>query len=183
MENTNVSIEKEEESKTVVVEPVIEETPKIMEEQVTPNEEPTTTEDTSSSEKIESTTENVEKKEDEDVSPSTSEKPIDEQENVIDTNPTVPSATVSPGRANVPLKEVNETETMPNGTENTISKKRELDQEDEQPEENIKDNEERMIDQTKKMKTNDSTDTPIIETKETENNHMGNGTTTTAVEV
>jgi len=112
-------------------------------------------------------------------------KPVDEQENVTDTNVTVPPPTsVSPGRANIPLKEVNESEkeeaiVHTNGTENTISKKREL--EDEQHEETSTDNDERTVDQTKKIKTSEATDIPIIETNETEKNIIVNGNT--AVEV
>jgi len=114
-------------------------------------------------------------------------KPTDEQENVTDTNTTVPPISLSPSRVNVPLKEVNESEkeeaaVMTNGTENGISKKRELEQEDEQSEETTNGNDERTtVDQTKKIKICESTDTPIMETKEIENNIIVNGTT--AVEV
>ena len=128
---------------------------------------------------------NVEKNDDE-VVPSTTPKPIEEQENVTDTNTTVPPTSLSPGRV-VPLKEVNESEkeeaaVMINGTENGISKKRELEQDDEPSEETTNGDDERTtVDQTKKIKICESTDTPIMETKETENNIMVNGTT--AVEV
>jgi hypothetical protein len=113
--------------------------------------------------------------------------PTDEQENVTDTNTIVPPTCLSPGRVNIPLKEVNESENeepalIPNGTENGISKKRELEQEDESTEETTNDNDERNgLDQSKKIKISDATDTPIIETKEPENNIIVNGTT--AVEV
>jgi len=113
-------------------------------------------------------------------------KPTDEQENVTDTNTTVPPTSLSPGRV-VPLKEVNESEkeeaaVITNGTANGISKKRELEQDDEPSEETTNGDDERTtVDQTKKIKICESTDTPIMETKETENNIMVNGTT--AVEV
>jgi len=115
-----------------------------------------------------------EEKNDDEVVPSTTPKPIDEQENVTGTNL---SASVSPGRANVPFKEVNESEKEENGTENINTKKRELDNEDEQIQEKILDNDERTGDQTKKIKISESTDTPTVETKESENNLIINGTT------
>jgi hypothetical protein len=116
-----------------------------------------------------------EEKNDDEVVPSTTPKPIDEQENVTNTNV---SASVSPGRANVPFKEVNESEKEENGIENINTKKRELDNEDEQIQEKILDNDERTGgDQTKKIKISESTDTPIVETKESENTLIVNGTT------
>jgi len=184
MENTNTPIQNQE--STPVVESVTEETPNTITEN-TPiiNGGPSTTEET----------ESVENNEDETVPPppttTTTEeeitKPTDEQENVIDTNTTVPPTCLSPGRVNVPLKEVNESEkeeaaVITNGTENGLSKKRELEQEDEQPEVNTNDNDERTNgDQIKKIKTSEVTDTPIIETTEPENNIIVNGNT--AVEV
>jgi hypothetical protein len=176
MENTDVPIQNE------VVESVTEETPTIENTPII-NCEPSTTEETL-------VTESVENKEDEIVPPTIEEeitKPIEEQENVTDTNPTVPSTSLSPGRANIPLKEVNESENeeaavLTNGTENGISKKRELEQEDEQPEETTNDNDERTGgEQIKKIKISEATDTPIIEPNETENNILVNGNT--AVEV
>jgi hypothetical protein len=117
--------------------------------------------------------ENIDKNDDE-VVPSTTPKPIEEQENVTDTN-TIVSASVSPGRANVPFKEVNESEkeegtTIVNGTENVNNRKRELDNEDEQVQEKTLDNEERVGDQTKKIKITESMDTPAVVTKELEKN-------------
>jgi hypothetical protein len=173
MENTETPIITEE--PTTVTETVTEETPKVNGEQPI----------------VEEPTEEVTEKETPTTTTTITEetaKPIDEQENVTDTNGTVPPPTcVSPGRANIPLKEVNETEKEEavvhtngtNGTENTLSKKREL--EDEQHEETPTDNDERVGDQTKKIKTSDVTDTPIIETNETEKNIIVNGNT--AVEV
>jgi len=122
---------------------------------------------------------------DDEVVPSTTPKPIEEQENVADTNVIAP-ASASPCRANVPFKEVNESEreectTVVNGIENINNKKRELDNEDEQVQEKILDNNERTGDQTKKIKITESTDTPIVETKELENNATVNGTTTIEV--
>jgi hypothetical protein len=182
MENIETPIENE--TPTAVVEPVTEET--TTENTPIINGEQTTTEETP-------ITECVDKKEEE-ITPATTTateeeitKVTDEQENVIDTNSTVPSTSLSPGRANVPFKEVNESEkeeaaVVTNGIENGISKKRELEQEDEQTEETTNDNEERTAgDQTKKIKISEATDTPIMETKETENNIIVNGNT--AVEV
>jgi hypothetical protein len=174
MENTETPVQTEETTK--VVETIIEDTL-----QTTENVEPPTTEETP-------ITKDVEKKEEEIMPTMTTTekeitKPIDEQENVTDTNTTVPPTSLSPGRVNVPLKEVNESEkeeaaVITNGTENGISKKRELEQEDEQSEETTNDNDERTgIDQPKKIKISETTDTPIIEAKETENNIIVNGTT------
>ncbi|CAF3546797.1 unnamed protein product [Adineta steineri] len=186
MENTDVSVQKEE--STPIVELAKEDTPKINGEQAitedTPkkiNGEQTITEETSSK-SIEETA-SVETKEDEVIPPRKST----EQENVTDTNMAVPPTCVSPGRANVPLKEVNESEkeessaVITNGTENNISKKRELEQEDEQPEETTNDNDEKTSDQTKKLRITEANDTPIIETKESEKNMIVNGNT--AVEI
>jgi len=152
-----------------------ETTPVINGEQPVPviNGETSTTEETPVTESVESKEEIV--------------PPTDEQENVTDTNAVVPPTSLSPGRVNIPLKEVNESEKeepalIPNGTENGISKKRELEQEDETTEETTNDNDERNgVDQTKKMKISETTDTPIIETKEPETNIIVNGNT--AVEV
>ncbi len=190
MENTDVPIQNDEST------PVVESITKIIEDSPTINGEKPITDDTvtinGEQPIIEETsgTENTEIIEDE-IVPSTTEettKLIDEQENTVGTNTTVTPTCVSPGRVNVPLKEVNESEKeepasvpITNGTENTISKKRELEQEDEQPEETTNDNDERTIDQTKKIKISEAIDTPIIETKELENNIIVNGNT--AVEV
>ena len=112
--------------------------------------------------------------------PSTTPKQEEEQENFIDTNPTI----ASPSRCNEPFKEVNESDNessinIVNSTENKNNKKRELDSEDEQrrEEENV-DNNEETGGQTKKIKINESTDSPITETKEPENNIIVNGTAT-----
>lgn len=175
MENTDVVVE----SKTVE-EPTIEEPTKPMEKKMLEE-----TEETTKSVEEETTTETVEEKEEVLVpSISTEEettRPTDEQENVTGTNTTVPPTSLSPGRANVPLKEVNESENeepvvLSNGTETANSKKRELEQEEERPEENDGDLDDRSGDQTKKMKTNEPVDTPVIETKETEINLAVNGT-------
>jgi hypothetical protein len=76
---------------------------------------------------------------------------------------------------------VNESATTVNGTENINSKKRELDNEDEQIQEKILDNDERTGDHIKKIKTSESTDIPPIETKELENSIVVNGTSTVEV--
>jgi hypothetical protein len=192
MENTETPIQNEE--STPIVPSVTEETsqktnditPVIIDEQCTTettpvingeqsttepapviNNEPSTTEKTSVTESVE-----------EEIVP-----PTDEQENVTDTNTIVPTTCLSPGRVNIPLKEVNESEKeepalIPNGTENGISKKRELEQEDESTEETTNDNDERNgLDQTKKIKISEATDTPIMETKESEPNIIINGNT------
>ena len=171
MENTETTIQKEE--STTVIPEVTEETPT----ETVPIVNGETT----------SVTETVEKKEEKEET-STTMKSTDEQENVTDTNTTVPPASLSPGRANIPLKEVNESEkeeptvVLPNGTENGISKKRELEQEDEVTEETTTDNDERNgLDQSKKIKISETIDTPIMETKEPEKNIIVNGNT--AVEV
>jgi hypothetical protein len=196
MENTETAPIQTEESASVVPS-VTEETPQttnditpvIVDEQPTPiiSGEQTTTE-TVPVINGETTTPTTTEE------PSVTEKegeivpPTDEQENVTDTNTVVPPTSLSPGRVNIPLKEVNESEKeepalIPNGTENGTSKKRELEQEDESTEETSHDNDERNgVDQTKKIKISDATDTPIVETKEPENNIIVNGTTT-AVEV
>jgi hypothetical protein len=175
MENTEAPIQTEETTK--VVEPVTEETSKINGEQPI-IEEPSEEVTEKTGDEVPTTTTTITEE---------TAKPIDEQENVTDTNLTVPPTCLSPGRANVPLKEVNESEKEEpvvhtngtNGTENTNSKKREL--EDEPHEETPNDNDERVVDQTKKIKTSEATDTPIIETPETEKNIIVNGNT--AVEV
>lgn len=178
-EQTPVSTEETTTTTTVpVVETVTEETP-IVNGEVEPVTENVETTNTETIPPTESTTTEVVEEE--------TTKPTDEQENVTDTNAIVPPTSLSPGRVNVPLKEVNESEkeeaaVIPNGTENGISKKRELEQEDEPTEETTTDNDERNgNDQIKKIKTSETIDTPIIETKEPENNIIVNGNT--AVEV
>lgn len=109
----------------------------------------------------------------------TGKSTIDEQENVTTTNGVAPTA-LSPGRVNVPLKEVNESEKeetniIANPTETTISKKRELEQEEPRNEENGTDSDERTGDQTKKLKTADTVDAAIMEPKEVELNPVANG--------
>lgn len=190
MENTETPIPTEESTK--VVESVTETTPTTATTTIVENTPIVNGEETP-------VTENVETKEDEVVPPSEPATlevketepeittPTDEQENVTDTNAVVPPTCLSPGRANIPLKEVNESgkeeaAVITNGTENGISKKRELEQEDEQPEETTNDNDERNgSDSIKKIKTSETIDTPIIESKEPENNIIINGNT--AVEV
>ncbi|CAF4358914.1 unnamed protein product [Rotaria sp. Silwood2] len=197
----------EETSKTIDEQPVSEHTsksdvePSTSEDTPTTNDEPVVTEDTTKTNDEQQTNEEppvttteeatpmLENKEEKVVllSPPTEEDkmiPTDEQENATDTNPSASTASVSPNRTNVPLKEVNESEkeesiVLTNGTDNTISKKRELEQEDDKPD-GTNDSEERTGDQTKKIKISESTDTPIIDSKETEN-IMVNGNT--AVEV
>lgn len=169
-ESTTVTPKVTEETSTTVTE--IEPTPLVNGESTTT---PVTTEETTTA------TETVEEKEE--IVP-----PTDEQENVTDTNTNLPPTSLSPGRANIPLKEVNESEKeepalLPNGTENGMSKKRELEHEEESSEETNNDNDDRNgLDQSKKIKISESTDTPIIETKEADNNGIVvNGNT--AVEV
>ncbi|CAF0856204.1 unnamed protein product [Adineta ricciae] len=200
MENTEAPIQTEE--PTTVVEPVAEDTSKInedsittketlkmngeqstpVEEEVKTNGQEATTEDVSSKTMEETSVEK--KQEEEETAPLN--KSVTEQENVTDVCTTVPAACVSPGRANVPLKEVNESEkeestVISNGTDSTNSKKRELEQEDESTEETATDSDDRSNDQTKKIKIAEPTETPIIEVKESEHNHLVNGNT--AVEV
>jgi hypothetical protein len=173
MENIEVSIENEEQ--------VSEESKKVINrvtDDVSKNIEETNGELQTIENQIEE--ENVEKNDDE-VVPSTTPKPTEEQENVIDTNTAVP-ASISPSRANVPLKEVNESEKeackiLVNGTENVNNKKRELDHEDGEIQEKILDNDERTGDPTKKIKITELTDASPVETKESENNATANGTT------
>ena len=163
MENTDVIVE----SKTVE-EPTIDEPTKPLEKKVL--EQP---EETSKTVEEETTIETVELKDEEALPASTSTdeettRPTDEQENVTGTSATVPPTSLSPGRANVPLKEVNESEKeepamLSNGTDTANSKKRELEQEEERPEENGADHDDRSADQTKKMKTNEPIDTPVVE--------------------
>ncbi|UJR14784.1 hypothetical protein I4U23_001772 [Adineta vaga] len=198
MENTEAPIQTEE--STAVVETVTDDTSKTNgessiskdslkmngEQAVMNNDEPKTNGEEAITEDVSTkTTEeiSVEKKEDEVVS---SNKSINEQENVAETSTSVPPTCVSPGRPNIPLKEVNESEkeesaVISNGTDSTNSKKRELEQEDEPAEETTNDNDERPTDQTKKIKITEIVDTPIMETKESENNIIVNGNT--AVEV
>lgn len=178
MENIEAPIQKEESTAVIKETTTTETTPVVNGEQTTPETTPVvngepTTEVTPVTESTENTEEIV--------------PPTDEQENVTDTNTSVPSTSMSPGRANVPLKEVNESgkeepAVIPNGTENGMSKKRELEQEDEPTEETTNDNDERTaVDQSKKLKISEATDTPIIEAKEVEKNIVVNGNT--AVEV
>ncbi|CAF1280944.1 unnamed protein product [Adineta ricciae] len=182
MENTEAPIQTEE--PTTVVEPVAEDTSKInedsittketlkmngeqstpVEEEVKTNGQEATTEDVSSKTMEETSVEK--KQEEEETAPLN--KSVTEQENVTDVCTTVPAACVSPGRANVPLKEVNESEkeestVISNGTDSTNSKKRELEQEDESTEETATDSDDRSNDQTKKIKIAEPTETPIIE--------------------
>ncbi|CAF0914314.1 unnamed protein product [Adineta steineri] len=167
MEKTDVSIENEEqvpvESKKVVDE-ITDDVPKKIEE---PNDEI----------KI------IENKNEDEVVPSTTPKQTEEQENVTEINTNIP-ACVSPGRVNVPFKEVNESEkeentTPVNGTDNmNNNKKRELDNEDDQIQEKVHNND----DQTKKIKISEATENATVETKDSENNLAVNGTTATEVE-
>jgi hypothetical protein len=111
--------------------------------------------------------ENVEKNHDDSIVPSPSSNPIEDQENATDANKTV-QASVSPGRANVPFKEVNESEkeacsAIVNGTDNINNKKREFNNEDEQVQEEIRDNDEQTGDQTKKVKITESTGILTVE--------------------
>ena len=179
MENIEAPIATEE--STIVTPKVTEETSTtVTETETTPlvNGESTTTPVTT--EETTTTTETVEEKDE--IVP-----PTDEQENVTDTNTNLPPTSLSPGRANIPLKEVNESEKdepalLPNGTENGMSKKRELEQEEPSEETNNDNDERNGLDQSKKLKISESTDTPIIETKEIDNNNIVvNGNT--AVEV
>jgi hypothetical protein len=167
MEKTDVSIEREEqvpEESKKAIEQVNDDVPKKIEESI---------------DEVRTTDNNVETNDDE-IVPSTTPKPVEEQENVIDTNTVVPTS-ISPGQLNVSFKEVNESATTVNGTENINSKKRELDNEDEQIQEKILDNDERTGDHIKKIKTSESTDIPPIETKELENSIVVNGTSTVEV--
>ena len=180
MENIEAPISTTEES-TTVTPTVTEETSTTETTPLVNGEEETTTTTTTTTTEETTATETVEEKEE--IVP-----PTDEQENVTDTNATVPPTSLSPGRANVPLKEVNESEKeepalLPNGTENGLSKKRELEQEEEPTNETNNDNDERNgLDQSKKIKISEPTDTPIIESKEVDNNNIViNGNT--AVEV
>ena len=130
-------------------------------------------EETNSDEKsIENKTEGKEIKTttDDEVVPPTTPKQAKEQENVTNTNPTIPTIP-SPSRCNGPFKEVNESEneSSTNSTENKNIKKRELDNEDKQREEENADKNEEIGGQTKKIKINESTDNPITEIKEPEN--------------
>ena len=195
MENTETTPVQTEETTPVVPSVVVETpqttndiTPVIVDEQTTPivsgEQTTTTTTETETVPEINGETTTTTTTEE----PSVTEKetevvpPTDEQENVTETNTVVPPTSLSPGRVNVPLKEVNESEEpalIPNGTENGVSKKRELEQEDEPTEETTNDNDERTgVDQTKKIKISDPTDTPIVETIEPENNIIVNGTAT-----
>ncbi|CAF0805865.1 unnamed protein product [Adineta ricciae] len=201
MENTEAPIQTEE--PTTVVEPVAEDTSKIngdpiatqdplkmngdqsapVEEEVKTNGQEATNEDVSSKTMEETS---VEKKKEEEEESTPLNKSVTEQENVTDACTTVPATCVSPGRTNIPLKEVNESEkeelaVISNGTDSTNSKKRELEQEDEPTEETTTDSDDRSNDQTKKIKIAEPTETPIIEVKESEHNHLVNGNT--AVEV
>ena len=111
-------------------------------------------------------------------------KPVDEQENVTETN--VP-ASVSPARANLPFKEVNESEgeectTASNGTETINNKKREFDHDaDEEVEEKNLDDNDRAGDSSKKIKVAESTETPSVDANKTESTVQTNGTATVEV--
>jgi hypothetical protein len=160
MENIEIFIENEdqtpEESEKVIIQ-LIDDISKNIEEtngEVKPTEN-----------QIEE--ENVGKNDDDRVVPSTAPNSNEDQENAIDVNKTIP-ASVSPGRANVPFKEVNENEkeacsAIVNGTENINNKKREFDNEDEQVQEKNCDNDERTSDQIKKIKITESADIPTVE--------------------
>jgi len=160
MENIEIFIENEdqtpEESEKVIIQ-LIDDISKNIEEtngEVKPTEN-----------QIEE--ENVGKNDDDRVVPSTAPKSNEDQENATDVNKTIP-ASVSPGRANVPFKEVNENEkeacsAIVNGTENINNKKREFDNEDEQVQEKNCDNDERTSDQIKKIKITESADIPTVE--------------------
>ncbi|CAF3737703.1 unnamed protein product [Rotaria sp. Silwood1] len=195
----------EETSKTIDEQPAINEDtsktdvePTISEDTAITNNEQMPTEDTTKSNDEQSSIttteetapilENKEEEEEVAVAPTTIEEEkttsIDEQENVTDSNSTVSTASISPNRINIPLKEVNESEKeesiiLTNGADNTMGKKRELEQEDEKLDATNGDDE-RTGDQSKKIKISEVTDTPIMESNETENMIM-NGTT--AVEV
>ncbi|CAF3807932.1 unnamed protein product [Rotaria sordida] len=205
MENTELSVQNnettpvvesvvtEETSKTNDEQPISEDTSKTdveqpISEDTTTNDEQVLTKDISktndeepSAVTTEETTPVIENKEEEVAPPppttTTEEETVtstDEQENVTGTNSTVPTAIGSPSRMNVPLKEVNESE-KEEQTILTNGKKRELEQEEEKSDA-TNDNDERTGDQTKKIKISETTDTPIMETKETEN-MMVNGNT------
>lgn len=160
MENIEIFIENEdqtpEESEKVIIQ-LIDDISKNIEEtngEVKPTEN-----------QIEE--ENVGKNDDDRVVPSTAPNSNEDQENATDVNKTIP-ASVSPGRANVPFKEVNENEkeacsAIVNGTENINNKKREFDNEDEQVQEKNCDNDERTSDQIKKIKITESADIPTVE--------------------
>jgi len=105
-------------------------------------------------------------------------KLIDEQENEnVNDNATVP-ASVSPGRANVPFKEVNDEAAVvvTPTVENHNTKKRELEQDDEQLQEKTDEIDERNGgDQVKKIKRSEPTDTTTdVESTECVNNITNN---------
>jgi len=178
MDNADVLVEKEEQvpEVTKTSEATDEVVPKTIEEEKT-------TENNAIVEKQTANTEVVaDKKEVEiDAAPPTttetaeSEPVIEEQENVNGTS-TIP-ASVSPGLSNSPFKEVNESDNDEAAVvasaataENSNSKKRELDHEDEQPQELTGENDERAGDQVKKLKLNEPTEAST-EPKECETNN------------
>ena len=197
MENTEAPIQAEE--SPAIVESVAEETSKVngelsdTKDLLKLNGEQTATDDGLKLNGAETTAEEVSSKSQEETSVEKKEEEMmpsttlmTEQENVADTNGTMPPTCVSPGRANVPLKEVNESEKeeptlISNGTDNTNSKKRELELEDELQEETSNDNDERSSEPTKKIKVTETSETPIMESKESEKSLIVNGNT--AVEV
>jgi hypothetical protein len=180
MDNVDVLVEKEDEQV-----PEVSKTSEINDEVVpkTIEEETTATEN---KEIVEKQTENAavvgDNKADEiDAAlPTTtetveSEPVIEEQENVNGTS-TIP-ASVSPGRSNLPFKEVNESDNDEAAVvastataENSNTKKRELDHEDEQPQEKTGEYDERAGDQVKKLKLNEPTEAST-EPKECETNN------------
>jgi len=196
MDKVDVLVEKEEEQV-----PEVSKTSELTDEVVpeTTEEKKTTEKNNTAEEKTEHTEVVAATKEDEtDATPPTttetteSEPVVEEQENVNGTS-TLP-ASVSPGRMNVPLKEVNESgndeaATMASAStaENSNSKKRELDHEDEQPPELTAEIDERAGDPVKKMKLNEATeDSTEPQECETNNSHPivnGNGNSAATVEV
>lgn len=200
MENTEVA--QQSEPTPVTVEPTVSgdntnnEQPVSEDAGATTNVEPVINEENSSKTTEETsvtTTEQPpvdENKQEEPATATTNEEErttsIEEQENAIDTNSNVAATNVSPSRTNVPLKEVNESESdetavMTNGTDNSLSKKRELEQEDQATDVNNDSDERAGGEQIKKIKTSESSDTPIIESNPIETNHIVNGNA--AVEV
>ena len=110
-------------------------------------------------------------------------KPVDEQENATETN--VP-ASVSPARANLPFKEVNESEgeectTAANGTEMINNKKREFDHDDNEVEEKHLDDNDRAGDPSKKIKVAEDTEATPAEVNKLECTVQTNGTATVEV--
>jgi len=176
MENTDVLVataEQVPDVSTIVVDQVTDDLLKTIDnekkeepETKMNNEEVETTEETDAAAPTTTTTETIES------------KPTEEQENVNGTSVVPAPASVSPGRSNVPFKEVNESGSdeaaivATNGTaENSNSKKRELDQEEEQSLEKTEETDERAGDQVKKMKLNEPTEAST-EPEECESNNI-----------